>query len=1227
VHRKTTLAPLESRFDQEQVRRALFGTPVGDVCLGRFVLKRFLGRGALGRVYEAWDPTAKRPVALKMLPDVDPKQIYRLKREFRALAEVDHPRLVKLFELFNEGEYWFFTMELVNGVHFTDWVRPQGLLDVARLQSALGQLLEGIAALHAHGKLHRDIKPANILVRADGCLSLLDFGLVHEIESQSLSVDFAGTPPYMAPEQITDNELTPAGDLYATGVVLFEALTGCAPFQGNATQQMRTKVQQDAPSPLLFADDLPPHLVALCERLLDRTPARRPSVEEAALALQTSGLAVQSEPASAALITGTFVGRDQELSQLRTALSHAADGIPTVVLVSGESGVGKSALVEHFLAQIGPEPLVLRGRCYAQESVPFKAFDEVLDMLASHLVHLPRPNVAALLPRNLDALTKLFPVLGRIEAAARTGSAAHYIDAREVRNRAFVALKELLLRLTDRHPVVIAVDDIQRADMDSARLLSHLLGSPEVPPILWIWSYRIDEIDTSPFAQVLRGKMLEQVTTLHLPLRPLDPPEARELAHILLAQAGLAPAAANSEIASVVAVESQGLPYLIQALAEHLRIRGGVNDRFSLEQMLQRRMDALPSEVRRLLELVCTAIGPLESSIATAATGLESSDDQIRALTLARLIRTRRVGTLELAEPYHDRIRDGVLSSLGAQQKRALHAAIAAALEATRAAAPEQLVEHLISAGNRARARDASVEAARAAAEKLAFNRSAVLFGMAVELTQDDDPSFCELQEEYAHALVNAGKGAAAGRAYLVAARHKRGRDEMRLRRIATQQLLRAGHTEEGMAVGKQLLAEIDIPFPEKLSSAIVNCVWLETRIALRGYGFESRSEHEVSQELLDRIDILGAMFQEIGVSDVLRGTVLLCHHLRYALEAGEPNRVLQALCGQVLSLSLVMEPYARVSLNRLTELADRIDTPFARATKDLAEAAFYTFTGRYREALEPARRGEMRFRNECAGRVWEANYAAFLRFNCLEFTGSLRELCDEAQARLREATERDDRFFAQLMLMSIPFVHLIQDAPKRALEFLNEQRAGLGPGFSTFHYFVMIRSCETRLYAGSAVAALDDLMSIWPTLVNDYLYKTHVCKADSHYYRARAALGAYFATGDTKARVLAEKDARLLIKTKTGYGGFGTAVRAALAAHGGRRKDAIELIETAIARFEREQADRYATCARYRLGELIGGSRGAALTDAAHEELSEQGIKAPERWVATWLPIAEPQR
>ncbi|MFW5921535.1 MAG: serine/threonine-protein kinase, partial [Polyangiales bacterium] len=376
----------------------------------------------MGVVYDAWDEQRSAHVALKVLSRATPGGIYRFKNEFRALADLSHPNLAALHELVAVEDRWLLTMELIRGVDFLRWVRAgwdpreadtvestpsetqwvesdeieqsairraKRTCDVDRLRDSLRQLARGLIVLHRGGFLHRDIKPSNVLVRDDGHVKVLDFGLIRDEQALHASLDdkVVGTPAYMAPEQAAGRDATAASDWYAVGVMIYEALTGVLPYEGTVLQVLAHKQHRDPPHPATLVADAPSDLADLAMALLQRDPGERPGEEHIVGVLEDRGPAAVSVPAPAPRGATPFVGRERQLRELREVYEATRLGAPAVVHVRGPSGVGKSALVRCFLDELHAEhdAVVLAGRCYERESVPFKALDSVIDALSRYL--------------------------------------------------------------------------------------------------------------------------------------------------------------------------------------------------------------------------------------------------------------------------------------------------------------------------------------------------------------------------------------------------------------------------------------------------------------------------------------------------------------------------------------------------------------------------------------------------------------------------------------------------------------------------------------------------------------------------------------------------------------------------------------------------------------------------------------------------------------------------
>ena len=330
------------------------GAPAEFRGTSRFRLLRRLGSGGMGIVYAAEDRKRHEVVALKTLLWADAAAVYRLKKEFRSLADVIHPNLVALYELVARDDNWFYTMELIDGVTFLEYLR-QSPDRVEGLRALLRQIAAGVAAIHGAGKLHRDLKPSNVLVTRDGRAVILDFGIASDTApptSAPRTVEHGiwGTVEYMAPEQ-ADGAAVPESDWYALGVMLYQALTGQLPFVGTTRAVLSQKWVEEPPRPDSLDPTLPGDLVQLCVDLMARAPSNRP--DDAAV-LDRVGAAEPRYPTGRSVVVsaGAIVGRERHLSVLRDAFLATRRGAPVRVYVHGLSGSGKSTLIQHFLHEL-----------------------------------------------------------------------------------------------------------------------------------------------------------------------------------------------------------------------------------------------------------------------------------------------------------------------------------------------------------------------------------------------------------------------------------------------------------------------------------------------------------------------------------------------------------------------------------------------------------------------------------------------------------------------------------------------------------------------------------------------------------------------------------------------------------------------------------------------------------------------------------------------------------
>jgi serine/threonine protein kinase len=1172
----------------------------------RFQRQRKLGEGGMGVVWEAFDQKLRTRVALKTLRTLSPDAVLRLKNEFRALQDLHHENLIALGELFEADGEWFFTMELVEGVDFLSYVRHSSsssdeqhtmegrvhtaswdgaseldvplpvvqakpFFDEKRLRETLTQIARGLQALHVSGMVHRDIKPSNILVTEGGRVRILDFGLIASAGGAEADGRMVGTLWYMAPEQASGKPIGAAADWYALGVLIYEALAGRLPYHGpNARAVLDAKLNVDAEPPHQLAAGVPSDLEELCLKLLARDPAARPSSEEV---LRWLG----EEPLSTAPKL-PFVGRRSELSRLESA----APG--RTLVISGESGVGKSALLRRFV-ESRDDCVLLQGRCYERESVPYKAIDGVVDAASRFLARLPASQAAELQPQRASALAKLFPVLEwtapdeldrraeRSEARSLRGGRAaedarEEIEPRVLRAHAVDALVELFGKLAAHRRVVITIEDFHWADADSLELLSAVMREP--PPLLLILTMRSDgELPA----------LLGPVEHIHLEKLPQE--DAALLAQSLIGE---------GERARLLAEEAQGHPLFIAELA-----RAGQRDApLRLDEALYARVARLDDRARELLEALSVAARPMGLPTAAHLLGLEP----VELGRLAGRLRTAHLLRSDSAlEPYHDRIRAAINAHLSPARLTELHRRVAQALEATQSGEPETLAIHWHGADDLPAAARYAAEAADRAAEALAFARAARLYRMAIEWggsTFGDRRR--RLLVRLGEALANDGRSVAAAEAFRDAAVGAPEEEALELERRSAQQFLSGGRIDEGMAAIHSVLAAVGLALPKTPQRALLSLLAARARLALRGLDFTTRSERELDRIVRMRIDATYAISLTLGTVDTIRGTDYQTRNLLYALDAGEPYRIARALLLEASFRSLPGPSVKRRVddlLARAERLARDLNHPQLTAWTHLSRGYIQFLWGRFGQGLPEFLDAERIFREQCRDVSYEIGsiklFALWSRF----YLGHIEEILEQLPEAIADAESRGDVSAAANLGSRVSHLcALAGDDPERARTQTEHALASWSQrGFYAQHYYALYAHAQIDLYSGQP--ALKRLRDSWRALEKSLLFRVQFIHAEALHLRARAALQA----GD---KALARKDARAILKMKLDWATpLAELILAALENDTG-------IMDRAIAGLERAGLALYAEAARRR----------RVRSDAAWP-----GIRNPERIVDTLVP------
>ncbi len=370
----------------------------GQIIADRYRVVALAGRGGMGEVYRAEDLKLSQIVAIKFLPATlskDAGALARFHSEVRIARQVSHPNVCRVFDIGDADGVPFLTMEYVDGEDLASLVRRIGRLSSDKAIEIARQVCAGLAAAHERGVIHRDLKPANLMLDGSGKIRITDFGLA-SIAASLEGVDAkAGTPAYMAPEQLEGREVTAKSDLYSLGLVLYEILTGKRAFDARTLPELMKQREKSSPvSPSSLVRDLDPVVERVILRCLEHDPAQRP-----ASALQVAAALPGGDPLAAALAAGETPSPEMVAAAGQTEGMRPALAVTLLVL----SAVGLIALLfaadrfkVHNIAPLDNTPEVLATRAreiihqfgytepYADEAFSFSLEGAYLNYIQDH---------------------------------------------------------------------------------------------------------------------------------------------------------------------------------------------------------------------------------------------------------------------------------------------------------------------------------------------------------------------------------------------------------------------------------------------------------------------------------------------------------------------------------------------------------------------------------------------------------------------------------------------------------------------------------------------------------------------------------------------------------------------------------------------------------------------------------------------------------------------------
>ncbi len=788
-------------------------------------------------VYFAEHAETGERVALKTVESADASLLSGIRREIHALRRVDHPGVVRIVAEGIEGDLPWYAMEVVEGRTLREYnadvaeldtlgrlarVTPVAnriadlRIDVARprfvraANGALPQLLgllrdicDALAFVHGMGLVHRDLKPENVMIRPDGSPVLVDFGLAMQLRGAGgrdvleLGDGFLGTPAYMAPEQI-DGELMDARvDLYALGCMMYESITGSAPFVGTVEQVLDQQVREPPERPSARVSDVPPELEEIILGLLQKRPRDRVGyADDVAAVLRRLG-ADERLPARRAephLYRPRLAGRASALGIVDAKLKNVRVARGGRVFVGGESGVGKT----RFALEVGISAHrrglgIVTGQCVSVAA----ELDASADVKAASLHpfrHLLATIVDWCREQGLEETERVLgprgPALAVHEPSIASLPGQHFypklaaLDAAGARARLNGCLAGTIAAFAEVQPLVLVLEDVQWADEASMSFLKALDDAYfAAARVLLLATYRTEERSDE-----LRD-LLAAPDVTHLELGRIDAPAVERMVSDMIAME--APPAAFIRF---LVERSEGHPFFVaeyvrSAVSEGMLFRndagewqvkplGGARlasyDALPLPELLRdmviRRVGALGKGALAAARMAAVLGREIDTDVLAAAMSL----DDVAQLEAVEELRARQIidvdgGRLRFA---HDKLREIIHGAIDADERRRLHAAAGSAIEAryantpeitafypdlvhhfTTARAPDKAFEYLVKAGQAALAATASGEA-------LGFFRRALALADASPARGApllDEPLRAQLESQLGEAALNVG--------------------------------------------------------------------------------------------------------------------------------------------------------------------------------------------------------------------------------------------------------------------------------------------------------------------------------------------------------------------------------------------------------------------------------------------------------------------------------------
>lgn len=741
---------------------------------GRYALLKKLGEGGKGIVYKARDTVLNRVVAVKMLKSaVTSEEAYsRFMTEAQAVAKLNHPNIVSIYDIGKEDGKQFFVLEFVDGESLRDLMGtyPEGKCDIETVLRIGMDVCSALQYAHSERVLHRDIKPENVMTTKEGTAKLMDFGLAKMIGQPKVTQEgvIVGTVAYVAPEVALGKSVDARSDLYSFGAVLYEALSGKPPFQGDDPIKVIFGHIHDIPTPLGKLNSKVPQALADCVmKLLEKEPEKRyRSAEDLSKTLREISeeflretLVPTHKPGIVVPVPRPIAGREiqlidrvEEMNLLRQAVDRAVRGEGGLIFLCGEAGIGKTRLTRELRAYARLRGMqVLYGRCpalFRMDGVPpYVLWSEVLrDYLEAgspeqlyRVVGFYPAEVAKLVPelkQRLAAIPQSLPISPEHE-----------------RDRLFEAVSQFIINVSREGPLLVVLDDLQWTDQTSLLLMHYLARGIYKTPLLLLGAYRETDIDEKhPLSPVLtelnRERLLQSVLLKRMPFNDVS-----EMIRRILEQDEV-----PKEFCELVYEKTRGNPFFVEEIVKSLREEEVIyreEDKLKFKEVskiefpktvkgvIKARISRLDDECQNILTMASFVGNDFTFEALCGVTGIEENKllELMEKLLKTGLVKESVIRGEDIYCFADVIVRDVVHEEVSHLRHNKLHNSVGNALEKVYDKNIEQyfgeLAYHFLEGGDKAKALDYFMKASEKAQKVYAHNEAFSYLQHALELLEE----------------------------------------------------------------------------------------------------------------------------------------------------------------------------------------------------------------------------------------------------------------------------------------------------------------------------------------------------------------------------------------------------------------------------------------------------------------------------------------------------------